>query len=232
MADSIFFNPKGEKISREEFIRFYNQCYYLYVSPSQEQTIETILTGTNPLTEEEVGEILAWKTGGNYDPESKFVQYRYGQIFVPDVTEVLHSKERGALSENDAKELLTALCKIPKVGIVYAITLLYFFTNGQNPIYDKFAHIALMSITVKQEYGCVISDKELKKEIYLDKTKNKERDVEAIFAAYQDKYYVRLKEVFGYENYKASRDIDRALWVYGHLFSDNKRNYRRIEITE
>ena len=33
-----------------------------------------------------------------------------------------------------------------------------------------------------------------------------------------------IDDIFGYENYKASRDIDRALWVYGHLFKDKSKS--------
>lgn len=34
-------------------------------------------------------------------------------------------------------------------------------------------------------------------------------------------YIANLVSVFGNE-YKLNRDVDRALWVYGHLFSERR----------
>ena len=36
-------------------------------------------------------------------------------------------------------------------------------------------------------------------------------------------YINKLEDVFGKE-YQNNRNIDRALWVYGHLFPDNTDN--------
>ncbi len=114
------------------------------------------------------------------------------------------------------------------IGTVYLVTLLYFISKGKYPIYDRFADIAMQAIcdyperrpsdgnfitantlTMKPQNVCDNVEKEpygfqVMKELILFKKK--------------------IDEVFDYDkNYIANRDIDRALWVYGHLFSSDKK---------
>ena len=35
------------------------------------------------------------------------------------------------------------------------------------------------------------------------------------------KYIGLIEEIFGIKKYSENRDIDRALWVYGHLFKES-----------
>ena len=90
--------------------------------------------------------------------------------------------------------------RVTGIGPVYLITLLYFISKGQYPIYDKFAHISLKMI---EEKDCQFN------------------------SLIKDNYVTRLRNIFG----KAYNDsnVDRALWVYSHLFNDNKRNRKRIK---
>lgn len=114
--------------------------------------------------------------------------------------------------------------EVDRIGPVYLITLLYFISKGKYPIYDRFAHIALKKIEDKEEcsFYSLITDKELQGEFKADK-----QDVEKLFKSYQDNYVARLRNIFG-KAYNA-RNVDRALWVYGHLFNDTKTNRKRIE---
>lgn len=105
-------------------------------------------------------------------------------------------------------------------GFVYAVTLLYFFSGGKYPIYDRYAHIALMKIVESNDsadfsgIASVITDNEV------------EDDLKA--KGYKDSYVTYLENIFG-DKYKSCRDIDRALWAYGHLFNNTKTNRDRME---
>ena len=118
----------------------------------------------------------------------------------------------------------------PGIGTVYLITLLYFISKGCIPIYDRFASMALEAIlndvkplenkkaAVSVKYICLPS-----------KTVKDISEISKMFMEYRS----NLMKVFGdkYEEYTKSfyssdrkkwvqktRDIDRALWVYGHRF--------------
>ena len=100
------------------------------------------------------------------------------------------------------------------IGPVYLITLLYFATNHQHPgacpIYDRFAMRAVLAIRDKTRPGGVVECGELP-----DKSS---KNCANVVAKQMKKYKDRLREVFGGQY---NRDIDRALWVYGHLFQDS-----------
>ena len=102
------------------------------------------------------------------------------------------------------------------IGPVYLITLLYFISNNQHPgvcqIYDRFAMRALLAIKnnilINNTVECgELPDKRCKK-------------CSQIVTERMKKYACLLKDIFG-DEYKCNRDIDRALWVYGHLFKDS-----------
>lgn len=242
-----FYYPNGEPIKApnqtKKFVEFYNQCYYLEVSPLIEQEIGVILNKTESLTRNDLIKILEWKTGGKYIEESDIVRTRYKEISISKLVETVGTI-RGPRTIDETKDLLKKLCEIDGIGIVYAITLLYFITNGkQYPIYDKFAHIALLAIlsenkNPEKKYGGIIPIKDRACTIDMGKSKYKLLDIDGIFEQYLTKYVYHINDIFGNEfdcNYgkvietNANRDIDRALWVYGHLFNDNKRNKKRIE---
>ena len=48
---------------------------------------------------------------------------------------------------------------------------------------------------------------------------------ESIMTEHMAKYIEKMEKVFGKE-YQNNRNIDRALWVYGHLFPDKTNNKR------
>ena len=110
------------------------------------------------------------------------------------------------------------------IGTVYLITLLHFITGGEFPIYDRFAMASLaiwklktdkkeLSITDKSVIrGCKLPSKD---------TKAAKKILES--GIYAD--YIRLLKEFckiNYDNeneWKTNRDVDRALWVFGHYFT-------------
>lgn len=93
------------------------------------------------------------------------------------------------------------------LGTVYFLTLLYFFSRGSLPIYDKYAFLGLKAICEGIEAGNQIKYKPLP-----------DRHTEG-FHTVMDKemkdYRRMLKDAFGDEY---NRSIDRSLWVYGHQF--------------
>lgn len=247
-----YFPNKGEITSQAEFINFYDQCYYLYVSPSKEKEIEEILKGSKSLNKQNIIKILEWKTGGKYDNAIKRLTNPYGSISyttICQIEEAVKTQKRDKImSETEAKNLLKTLLKFDGIGPVYAITLLYFITRGQYPIYDKFAHIAIVVIYNQKQYGSIIYDRYLNRNtplsdgpeqtVYLNSIDLKEKGsnepkgqaIDKLFSDYHDHYLTPLNTLFHCEygkDFNTDRRIDRALWVYGHLFNENERNKER-----
>ena len=97
------------------------------------------------------------------------------------------------------------------IGPVYIINALFFITGGNAPIYDVFAHKAVKALLLNIAPS----------EVYLGGNPSK-NDIENVIAMYKE-YMLMLKMVFKeyFEQKKKteifiSRELDRALWVYGH----------------
>lgn len=218
-----FYYPNGEEVKGgvEEFVRFYNGVYYYQNRDLRlEHTIEEILR-QDKLTPENIIDILRWKIGA--------IGFSYRDTMI---TNQWHSIDAGKLIEeikgtkkvNDSVcDTIKMLLRHDKIGPVYAITLLYFLSKGDYPIYDQFAHIAIKVIVEERPFASLVTGKELRKEFNPDY-----RDPGKIFAHYKKYYIDRLADVFG-DAYKKDRDIDRALWAYGHLFSETRSNQQRIQ---
>ncbi len=104
------------------------------------------------------------------------------------------------------------------IGLVYLITLLHFLTRGGVPIYDRFVHIALEAIVLEKQPGDCVS--------YVAPAAS---DYEA-YVSLMDEYISLMKSTIvplGRTLYREDegtdiaqiRTMDRALWVYGHLFN-------------
>ena len=97
------------------------------------------------------------------------------------------------------------------IGPVYIINALFFLTGGKAPIYDVFAHKAVKALLLNIAPS----------EVYLGGNPGK-NDIDNVIAMYNE-YMLMLKMVFKdyFEQKKKSemfisRELDRALWVYGH----------------
>ena len=95
------------------------------------------------------------------------------------------------------------------LGTVYIITLLNFISRGQYPIYDRFAWKAIQAICDDKKPGDIINASEL--------PEKKSRAFDTVFDTHMISYMKKMDSVFG-SAYQESRDVDRALWVYGHAF--------------
>lgn len=232
--------------NQNEFIKFYNDSYYLQNTPVikrvpqnseyVEKEIECILKN-GIKTEDDITKIIAWKIGSinhrESEKEQRFVYYngkpnvnRYKRE-IPLKPLFTYILEDIISLEKQAKErpqkVLKELLKLKGIGPVYAITILYFLSEKMYPIYDQYAHFALMAIAKnKRVSDKLITNADLNEKVVLSYNSEK------LFSTYQENYVEYLKRVFGDDRYN-DRNVDRALWVYGHLFKDTKTNQKRIQ---
>ena len=109
------------------------------------------------------------------------------------------------------------------IGTVYLITLLHFITGGEVPIYDRFAMASLAVWKLKsEEEGVIITDTAVVRGCKLPSKDSKAAETILESGIYLE--YIKLLEEFCKANYgdenewKKNRDVDRALWVFGHFF--------------
>ncbi len=120
-----------------------------------------------------------------------------------------------------AKEIWMELIALAKrseyngLGTVYLVALLHFITNCECPIFDRFAMASLIVMEMKELgievkrgsviHGCKLPDKKESGAGLLEEN-----------SIYME-YWGLLDKHFPNGKWK-DRDVDRALWVYGHYF--------------
>lgn len=219
-----FFSPHGQKLSKEDFISLYSGIYfYMNRNLTLETEMEKILYA-DYLTCDNIFEILCWKINPvNVDDNKKTITTRYNKIIeIKKVEELLKGEKQQVNERENAEDLFKKLIGIDGIGPVYAITLLHFVSCGEWPIYDKFAHLALLAIDKEKKYPFIIENSELEKNFRSGTKKTFDDYVE---------YKLLLHKYFG-DEYKKDRNIDRALWTYGHLFNESNKNKERMGIAE
>ena len=92
--------------------------------------------------------------------------------------------------------------QLKNVGAVYLITVLFFLSKGTYPIYDYYAHRAVKALFLNKK-PC---------EVFVGAAPDK-AEKDKVIAMYIEYCYL-LEKVFGRKNIE--RDLDQALWVYGH----------------
>lgn len=159
------------------------------------------------------------KTAKSFESGNDYINGYGGRINIKDFDDYCeylkqnkeHIKEQ--ITMDHWKEAYRiALGKAPKnIGPVYIINALFFLTGGKAPIYDVFAHKAVKALLLNIAPS----------EVYLGGNPGK-NDIDNIIAMYKE-YMLMLKMVFKeYFEQKEktemfiSRELDRALWVYGH----------------
>ena len=242
-----FFDLLGNDICKEKFINDYSKDYYLK-KPGEglipelrrssefiEERIENIIK-VGIKSQEDVGRILAWKIGKikhrMSDNEKRFayakgwenvehsktVKLYKDDLQIGDITSfILDLSIPKTFNNDNAQELLNQLMdkRFKRLGSVYMITLLYFLSQGEYPIYDRFAMMALTAIHkgIKPELG-----KKVSIEVEFKELPSKDSDrFSTIMSCEMAKYIIMLNDIFG-DSWKTDRNIDRALWAYGHLF--------------
>ncbi len=124
--------------------------------------------------------------------------------------------------------IIDAVQEIPdNFGCVYIINLIFFLSKGKWPIYDKFAHKAIKAIKMNKRPSEIYVGEAPSKAIVKDKCIEANPDVINMYS----EYIWLLNDVFKEEIHKdksvmfISRELDRALWVYGHA-SDKYDEYK------
>ena len=245
----LAYKPHGEEIhSSKEFVEIYNPYYYKDHCPLKDANNRSI-SQTNKAVEEYIDHIiknavqdkkdlvraLASKigkfkqhefedgTGFAYHEDWKNAEenpediLRYGKPFEVSCLFDRMLENEETLKRASAKDALGWFQDHPVnyLGTVYMITLLYFISQANYPIYDQFAKNAIDAIK-----GGVKPYESISYETLPDKNSLQFSGVEKKV----EEFKKDIDNIFGYENYKASRDIDRALWVYGHLFKDKSKS--------
>ena len=198
--------------------------------------------------EKSVKQILAWKTGKidhKKTEEEKKLNYVKGwrenslAVQLPNqqpmdttvflgLSKIVIDLHKDYCENKNEKDVWTELLayvndnNIAGLGSVYLITLLFFITNGKCPIYDRFAMAALASFVINKEEGSNVPDGAIIRGCGLPGRKSEDAnnllsDPDSKYVKYQQ----LLKDFFGDDwnrDIDKSRDIDRALWVYGHKF--------------
>ena len=89
-----------------------------------------------------------------------------------------------------------------------------FMSGGYYPIYDKYAFVALNAI----HDGISPADSLYDPLKYTEPPAKSIKDFgKRVFEEKYQGYIDKLNKIFG-DEYKKKRDIDRALWAYGHEF--------------
>lgn len=230
----MFYSLNHKIISIDEFLKEYEPHYYINSTSNLvknrtslfvEKYIEKILT--DGLKPDELPLIMAWKIGAiNHSASTNRIIFKdgcdqtlifktqYNQIYASPMVKYIQDNFAylDYLSKEDPKQLFLKLMenKVDNFGSTYVITLLYFFTKGLLPIYDKYANIALLAYKDDINLGGLIDGY---RQI---PSSNSQSDWERAWNMYMD-YCRLLLEIFGDDKYK-NRAVDRSLWVYGHLF--------------
>lgn len=97
--------------------------------------------------------------------------------------------------------------KVSGIGIVYEIAILFFASRGLYPIYDRFVYTALECLFTKKQRTPRRGDS--KDYLNIDVLGKYEEYIERMEC---------LAKIVNCTNYIEYRELDRALWVYGHGF--------------
>lgn len=209
-----------------------------------EVEIENLLEKEN-WTPADVIHLLAWKMGRINHKESKEQgEYKYIgtwsdkeneqlkatnrsgpiekiKLFVENVIQFKKDyKENYGNIRGNKEEMLKQLqaLKVNGIGSVYLITVLYFVSGGEYPIFDRFAMTALNAAQKGSKPGEKVAAKQLPDKV----TGLLSEGSASVYQQFITKLEWLCETIYGDKNCykgKQGRKIDRALWVYGHLFS-------------
>lgn len=232
----LAYMPSGAEITcPEKFIDFYSEAYFYDPATRDlklESRMEEILK-SDTWSRRDVMDILRWKLGAtSWDYESEMVYHRWGAIDAHDLNDRIFGQGKDTVSKSFSQEkpekLFEKYLGASGIGPVYAITLLYFQSQSEYPIYDKYAHIALLQLENPKHFCCeesLITDKALNEKFHSGSV-----NAETIWKEYLTNYVGTLKSLFDFETvYRKSRRLDRALWAYGHLFNDTESNKKKTK---
>ncbi len=216
-----------------------------------EQEIESIKNKSDDWDRIDVLKILAWKTGNinhiasryefqntgrldfvyknNHWSEenltAKIGRYSFDSERFVELADRIINIRRNYREREDIPEVWDGLMEIYEgfngIGPVYMITLMYFITMGAKPIFDRFALAAIVAIQLRDnnrviscgsEISCVLPGRDR-----IDRVRNLINE-DSVYGW----YCAQLADIFPNERWR-DREVDRALWVYGHYFKPRYR---------
>jgi hypothetical protein len=228
-----FFDQTGNPVSHGQWLGIYGPSYFLGVPPLGrkinrrnqsshwiEKRIDGLLAQATPLSQADLTLALAWKIGAVNHPRSpssvRFKPTNFSTTLIPQRYRQRRwnfSQSIPYLAANMAaiqQQLATNPAylqnlKLPGTGFgpTNKLAIQFFITHGSEPIYDQYAHKAALAIHQNLPPGSAVAG------------------------------YTQVQTWSDYQNFKSllktiglqahgsmfiSRDDDRALWVYGHLF--------------
>lgn len=173
--------------------------------------------------------LMAWKIGmiGHRASEAaKEIVYRnswntrmvnrYGHNFSASITRLANEMPTILEKANSGRpqRLFDMHTELESFGPVYILTILFFVTHGKYPIYDRFAHIAAEAIDAGLPPGSPVPSAYRSLRTWED----------------YEHYMELLRRAFGPCPQRPEtsgfipRSVDRALWVYGHFFSERLKS--------
>ena len=202
----LMYLPDGaETTDTERFVKVYSEKYFRdYPKNTEEKETEIIgiTQKGRDIEADDVITLMRWKTG-DYTTQKAIVDC-FGRRISFDIGEKVVKAINSDVGQ-DAMDIYRVLLaqNMSGLGTVYLLTLVWAISGMKYPIYDKYAKVGLSAICKgmkpdKKGYGGP-PDK---------------RQIESVRDMY-DKYQKQLSEVFG-NDWKTRREIDQALWVYGH----------------
>lgn len=244
MKGYYFFKKNTDlENSCQNFIDIYQPMYYKEYNkkctvPNIKQTYKDVedeivnILKKGIKEEDDVFKVLMWKLGKIKGiNEDKTFAY-HNDVDVEDMKAKIYSKEQIDLKEfiikvthycskyeyiknsydyKKAQDFINYCSKLDckNMWTIYLITLLYFYSKGDFQIYDKYAMVALTAIENSILPG---------EEVEYSALPNK--DIKSIIideCSLYRRYISKLNSFRNNENVDL-RELDQALWVYGHWF--------------
>lgn len=218
----------AKKQNALEKCKSYAEIYRNVTNPVVESIIEKYLEGI-PIDGDKIEnlngylkDIMAWKTN-QIDhfctTKEKGIVYKDKKNISFQKLESIVCDYKANYKDEDYKNLFKRLVTVEGIGNVYAITIIFFLSHGEYPIYDKFADVGLYSVMTN-------NNKEVSLRLMTD------RGIDGAWSYYIE-YKDALTSLFG-DRWKGKdgRFVDKGLWAYGHTVksitckqSDENRYY-------
>jgi len=241
-----FFDAQGNQIQPAQWLNTYERYYFLngprrdgqprnQTSPFVENRVCALLCQKTPLSRQDLILAMAWKLGlidQSLSESRQKIEYRQdwatkliakSQFRILDFSKSIpyladNMSKITQVSQVDPRYLYDLIPLLKGFGHVYILTVLFFATRGQYPIYDRFAHIAALAIDQGLPLGSCVHYREGQKWSDYQQYKNLLVSIARTFPQQPGNVSVLI-----------SRPFDRALWVYGHFFQVGDKARTAIE---
>jgi hypothetical protein len=151
-------------MAAQQWLQFYEQAYFLTNSPFVEDEACQLLNADAPLNLNDFKLIMGWKMAAIDHKRSEQhhrIIYReawgaklmnYRRSYTDSLKWLVQNQQKLHVATRNAQNAFDLLVRAKKDGhlagfdTTYMLTILFFLTHGQQPIYDRFVHKALHAI--------------------------------------------------------------------------------------